>query len=45
MSSGVMDWEVELIEWHQHRLEELLDSAVYTMRIIQQMRLELDDGK
>ena len=37
--------DLELIEWHQHRLEELLDSAVYTMRIIAQMRTEMDDGK
>ena len=37
--------DLELIDWHQHRLEELLDAAVYTMRIIQQMRMELDDGK
>jgi len=37
--------DLSLIEWHQHRLEELLDAAVYTQRIIWQMKAELDDGK
>ncbi len=37
--------DLDLIDWHKHHLEELLDAAVYTMRIIQQMRLEMDDGK
>lgn len=37
--------DLELIDWHKHHLEELLDAAVYTMRIIQQLRREMDDGK
>lgn len=37
--------DLDLIDWHQHRLEELLDSAVYTMRIIETMKAGLDDGK
>ncbi len=37
--------DLEMIDWHQHRLEELLDCAVYTMRIIWQLKAEMDDGK
>ena len=37
--------DLDLIQWHQNRLEECLDEAVYTMRIIWQMQMELDDGK
>ena len=32
--------DLTLLEWHQHHLEELLDAAVYTMRIIREIKLE-----
>ncbi len=34
-----------LRQWHQHHLEELLDAAVYTMRIIEQLDKQQDDFK
>lgn len=42
---SVEDNPLTLRQWHQHHLEELLDAAVYTQRIIEQMDKDCDDGK
>lgn len=34
-----------LRQWHVHHLEELLDAAIYTARIIEQIDAEQDDYK
>ena len=36
---------LSLREWHQHHYEELLDAAVYTKRIMEEMDKQQDDGK
>lgn len=36
---------LSLRQWHQHRLEELLDAAIYTQRIIEELDRQEDDGK
>ena len=32
--TDMMRTDLDLLQWHQHHLEELLDAAVYTQRII-----------
>lgn len=32
--TDMMRTDLDLLHWHQHHLEELLDAAVYTQRII-----------
>ena len=33
------------LQWEYHRLEELMDACVYSMRIIEIIESEMDDGK
>lgn len=37
--------QLSLREWHQHHYEELLDAAIYTKRIIEEMDKQRDDLK
>lgn len=34
----VADNPLSILEWHTHHYEELLDAAVYTKRIIEQLK-------
>jgi len=36
--------DLSLLEWHQHHYEELLDAALYTKRIIQELKTKQDGG-
>ena len=44
--TDMMRTDLDLLQWHQHFLEELLDAAVYTQRIIYDLeqRIESDEN-
>ncbi len=41
----VRDNPLSRLQWEYHRLEELMDACVYSMRIIEIIESEMDDGK
>lgn len=41
----VQDNDLTRLQWEYHRLEELMDACVYSMKIIEIIESQLDDGK